>query len=89
MRSWFEYEKLCWHKDRSFSAKGDDPAGVRWAESALGPDQRISERREAYRAKFSAGGADCEGEDAAELDEATWRTLQVGLRCRLGIGASH
>jgi hypothetical protein len=83
----FEYEEFRWHKYRSFSAEGDDAASVRWAEYALGPDQRISERREAYRAKFSAGGEDSEAEYAAELDEATWRTLKVGLRCRLKVGA--
>jgi hypothetical protein len=63
------------------------PADVRWPEYALGPDQRVSERREAYRAKFSAGGEDSEDEYAAELDEATWRTLKAGLRCRLKVGA--
>jgi hypothetical protein len=85
--TYFEYEEFRWHKYRSFSAQGDGPADVRWPEYALGPDQRISERREAYRAKFSAGGADSEDEYAAELDEATWRTLKVGLRCRLKVGA--
>jgi hypothetical protein len=85
--TYFEYEEFRWHKYRSFSAQGDDPAGVRWPEYALGPDQRISERRAVYRAKFSAGGADGEDEYAAELDEAAWHTLRMGLRCRLKIGA--
>ena len=85
--TYFEYEEFEWHKYRSFSAQGDDPADVRWPEYSLGPDQRVSERREAYRAKFSVGGGDGEGEYAAELDEATWRTLKAGLRCRLKVGA--
>jgi hypothetical protein len=79
-----------WHKYRTFSAQGDGPADVRWPECALGPDQRISERREAYRAKFSPSGEDGEDDEdeyAAELDEETWRTLKVGLRCRLKVGA--
>ena len=85
--TYFEYEEFGWHKYRTFSAQGDGPADVRWPECALGPDQRISERREAYRAKFSVGGGDSEDEYAAELDEETWRTLKVGLRCRLKVGA--
>jgi len=84
---YFEYEELRWHRYRSFSAKGDSPADVRWPEYALGPDQRISERREAYRAKFSAGADGGEDEHVTELDEATWRTLEVGIRCRLTVGA--
>jgi hypothetical protein len=82
--TYFEYEELQWHKYRSFSAQGDGPADVRWPEYTPGPDQRISERREAYRAKFSGDGED---EYAAELDEATWQTLKVGQRCRLKVGA--
>jgi hypothetical protein len=85
--TYFEYEEFRWHKYRSFSAEGNDPANVHWAEYVLGPDQRISERRAAYRAKFSAGGQGAGDEFAAELDEATWRTLRVGLRCRLKVGA--
>jgi hypothetical protein len=85
--TYFEYEEFRWQKYRSFSAQGDGPADVRWPDYVLSPDQRISERREVYRAKFSAGGEDSEDEYAAELDEATWRTLTVGLRCRLKVGA--
>src|ERR1700761_8783584 len=81
--TYFEYEELRWHKYRSFSSQGDSAAGVCWPEYALGPDQRISERREAYRARFSAGGGDGQDEYTAELGEATWRTLAVGLPCRL------
>jgi len=84
--TYFEYEELRWYRYRSFSAKGDSPADVRWPEYALEPDQRISERREAYRAKFSAG-AGGEDEHVTELDEATWRTLEVGTRCLLTVGA--
>ncbi len=83
----FEYEEFAWHKYRSFSAKGDSPADVRWPEYTLGPDQRISERRETYHAKFSAGADGGEDEYMTELDETTWRTLEVGLRCRLKVGA--
>jgi hypothetical protein len=85
--TYFEYEELQWHKYRSFSAQGDGPADVRWPGYALGPDQRISERREAYRAKFSAGGEDSEDEYTVELEEAKWQALKVGLRCRLKVGA--
>lgn len=85
--TYFEYEELKWQRYRSFSAGGDGPADVRWPEHALGPERRISERREAYRAKFSAG-ADGDGDQyAAELDEATWRKLKVGKRCRLKVSA--
>ena len=86
--TYFEFEEFRWHKYRSFSAQGDGPADVRWPEYTLGPDQRISERREAYRAKFSVAGEDSEEDEyTAELDETTWRTLKVGLRCRLKVGA--
>ena len=85
--TYFEYEEFEWHKYRSFSAKGDSPADVRWPEYTLEPDQRISERRETYRAKFSAGAAGGMDEYMTELDEATWRTLEVGLRCRLKVSA--
>ncbi len=89
--TYFEYEEFVWHKYRSFSAKGDSPADACWPEYTLGPDQRISERRETYRAKFSAD-ADADGDGGedefmTELDEATWRTLKTGLRCRLKVGA--
>ncbi len=85
--TYFEYEEFHWRKYRSFSVQGDGPADVRWPEYTLGPDQRISEQREVYRVRFSAGGADREGEYGTELDQATWRTLKVGLRCRLKVGA--
>jgi hypothetical protein len=84
-RERFEYEELEWHRYRSFSADGDSTADVRWPEHALEPGQRISERRETYHAKFSAN-ADGD-EHLTELDEATWRTLKVGLKCRLKMGS--
>lgn len=83
----FEYEEFGWHKYRTFSAKGDGPADVHWPEHALEPDQRVTERREAYRAKFSAGAGGGADGYAAELDEATWRKLRIGRRCRLTVGA--
>lgn len=82
----YEYEELSWHKYRSFHASGDSTADVRWPEYTLGPDQRVSERRETYRAKFSVD-TDGEAEYRTELDQATWRTLKLGLRCRLKVGA--
>jgi hypothetical protein len=83
----FEYEEFEWHRYRSFSATGDTPADVRWPEFALEPDQRISERRETHHAKFSVDADGAEDEFTTELDEATWRTLEVSLRCRLKVGA--
>jgi hypothetical protein len=85
--TYFEYEEFEWRRYRSFSATGDGPAYVCWPEYVLTPDQRVSERREAYRAKFSAGADGNDDEYVTELDEATWRTLQVGTRCRLTVGA--
>jgi hypothetical protein len=85
--TYFEYEEFSWHRYRSFSARGEDTADVRWPEYDLGPDQRISERREAYRAKFSAGAADDGDGYTAELDQATWQALKAGMRCRLRLGA--
>jgi hypothetical protein len=81
----FEYEEFNWHTYRSFTAKGDGPADLRWPEYTLEPDQRVSERRESYRATFSAD-ADS-SEFTTELDEAEWRTLKVGRRYRLKVGA--
>ncbi|HEV3381695.1 MAG TPA: hypothetical protein VG142_12025 [Trebonia sp.] len=52
--TYFEYEEFVWHMYRAFSARGEGPADVRWPECTLEPDQRISERREIYHAKFSA-----------------------------------
>lgn len=80
----FEYEEFEWHKYRSYSAKGDTPADVHWPEYTLEPDQRISERRETYHAKFGVDADD--GEYVTELDEATWRTLKVSKRYRLKVG---
>ena len=77
----FEYEEFGWHKYRTFSAKGDSPADVRWPEHALDDGQRVSERREAYHATFSAGA----DEYLTELDEATWRRLRMGGRYRLKV----
>jgi hypothetical protein len=82
--TYFEYEEFSWHKHRSFSARGDTPDDVRWPDYDLGPDQRVSEQREAYRAKFSAGAAD---DYTVELDQATWQALKVGMRGRLKLGA--
>jgi hypothetical protein len=84
--TYFEYEEFEWHRYRSFSATGDSPADVRWPEHALEPDQRISERRETYHAKFSVDAGGGEDEYLTELDEATWRTLETGQRCRLTLG---
>ena len=85
--TYFEYEEFGWHKYRSFSARGDSPADVHWPDCSLQPDQRVSERRETYRAKFSVRAGDGEDEYAAEVDEATWRKLRIGRRCRLKVGA--
>lgn len=82
-RTSFEYEEFGWHKYRSFSARGDSTDDVRWPEYTLQSDQRVSERRETYRAKFSTDSE----EYTAELDEATWLALEVGLPCRLKVGA--
>ena len=84
----FEYEEFEWRKYRTFSAKGDSPADLHWPEYTLEPDQRISERRETYHAKFNANAnanADAD-EYLTELDEATWRTLKIGKRYRLTLG---
>jgi hypothetical protein len=78
----FEYEELEWRKHRSFSESGDGTADVRWPEHALADGQRVSERREAYRATFLAG----EDEYRTELDWATWRRLRTGVRYRLKLG---
>jgi len=85
--TYFEYEEFEWRGHRSFSATGDSPADVRWPEYALELDQRISERRETYRAKFSVDADGDEAELMTELDERTWRTLEVGQKCRLRLGA--
>ena len=81
--TYFEYEELTWRKYRSFRVNGDTSDDVRWPEPDLAPGQRVSERREAYRAKFAVGAE----EYRAELDEATWRKLRVGQRCRLELSA--
>jgi hypothetical protein len=85
--TYFEYEEFGWHKYRSFSARGDSPADVQWPDCSLQPDQRVSERRETYRAKFSVRADDGDEEYATEVDEATWRKLRLGRRCRLKVGA--
>jgi hypothetical protein len=77
----FEYEEFVWGGHRTFSASGDGTADVHWPEHALEDGQRVSERREAYRATCSAGA----DEYLAELDEATWRRLRTGMRYRLRI----
>jgi len=84
----FEYEEFEWHKYRSFSAKGTSKADVHWPEYTLEADQRVSEQRQAYHATFSvaAGGGEAE-EYTTEVDDATWRTLRVGLKCRLKVGS--
>ena len=82
----FEYEEFEWRKFRTFSAKGDGPADVAWPEHTLEADQRITERRETYHATFAVKGDDGD-EYLTELDEATWRRLRIGRRCRLKIGA--
>ena len=77
----FEYEEFTWARHRSFSASGDGPADVHWPEQDIEDSQRVSERREAYRATFSAG----DDEYLTELDEATWRRLRTGKRYRLKV----
>jgi len=80
----FEYEEFEWRKFRTFSANGDGPADVHWPEHALEDDQRITERRETYHARFEVKGG---GEDdyPIDLDYETWKRLRVGCRCRLKI----
>jgi hypothetical protein len=48
--------------------------------------ERVSERRETYQATFAVKGGDRD-EYLTGLDQATWRKLRVGRRCRLKIGA--
>lgn len=82
--TYFEYEERVWRKHRSLTAKGDSPADLHWPEYELGPDQRIAERRESYRATFAAKDGD---EFTADLDEQTWRSLKrVGRLVRLKVG---
>jgi hypothetical protein len=86
--TYYEYQELVWRKHRSLSAKGDSPAGLHWPEYALGPDQRIAERRESYRATFTAKNT--KDELMAELDEQTWRSLKrVGRLVRLRVSLNH
>lgn len=88
--TYFEYEELEWHRYRSFSATGSGPVGVEWPDHPLDASQRISERRETYRATFCAEAEDGEGSEdeyVTKLDEVTWRALTVGLRCRLTLSA--
>jgi hypothetical protein len=81
----FEYEEFNWHKYRSFTVQGDGPADLHWPDYTLAPNQRISKRRESYRATFSVGA---DGDEfTIELDESTWRTLKVSRKCRLTVGA--
>jgi len=82
--TYFEYEEFEWHKYRTVSAKGETSADVHWPEYTLEPDQRISERRETYHAKFSVNADG--NEYVTELGEATWRTLKAGRRYRLKVG---
>jgi len=85
--TYFEYEEFGWHKYRSFSARGEGTADVCWPEYTLQADQRTSEQRETYHARFSIGGDDGADDYMADLDEASWLALEVGLRCRLKVGA--
>jgi hypothetical protein len=82
----YEYEEFEWRKYRTFSAKGDTPADVHWPEYTLEPDQRVSERRETYHAKFAVNADADADEYLTELDEATWRPLKLGKRYRLTVG---
>lgn len=86
--TYFEYEEFECLGHRSLRAEGDSPADVRWPESTFGPDrQRVIERQETYRATFTARTDSGKHGYAAELDETTWRTLKVGLKCRLKVSA--
>ena len=96
--TYFEYEEFEWHKYRTFSAKGDTPGDVHWPEYTLEPEQRVSERRETYHAKFAVNtksntksntrtDANSDADEyLTELDEATWRPLKLGKRYRLTVG---
>jgi hypothetical protein len=82
--TYYEYQELVWRKHRSLSAKGDSPADLHWPEYTLGPDQRIAQRRESYRATFATKNTN--DELTAELDEQTWRSLKrVGRLVRLRV----
>lgn len=77
----FDYEEFVWRGHRTFSASGDGTTDVHWPEHALQDGQRVTERREAYRATFSAG----DDEYLTELDWTTWRRLRMGMRYRLKV----
>ena len=77
----FEYEEFEWGGHRTLTASGDGTADVHWPEHALEDGQRVSERREIYRATFAAGA----DEYLTELDAATWRRLRTGARYRLKV----
>ena len=86
--TYYEYQELVWRKHRSLSAKGDSPAGLHWPEYTLGPDQRVAERRQSYRATFAVKGT--QDELTTELDEQTWRSLKrVGRLARLRVNLNH
>jgi hypothetical protein len=83
-RTVYESEMERWSPGRVLEATGYDQADVHWPKYELGPDERVHERGESYTAVFTIGGSG--KEHKAKLDEATWRSLEIGGPYRLELG---
>ena len=83
-RTFYEFELERWTRGRVIAEDGTGQSGVRWPEYKLGPNERVHKKSESYTAVFTLG--DSGEERKAELDEATWRSLEKGSRYHLEVG---
>ena len=82
LRIYYTYEQLEWHKGAELKASGTGQDGVAWPAHELGPRERVRNQTETYTATFAAGDKSYE----ATLPEQQWRTLELGIGCRLTRG---
>ena len=90
-RTVWKYEELDWRPGRTVTASGASHADVQWPPYTLEERERTGEQHEKYVAVFEVPhGGSGSGEPGktrkAKLDEATWRSLQVGAAYHLEIG---
>lgn len=86
-RTVWRYEERDSWPSRTVRASGTSQADVHWPSYTLMDDECVEARHAVYVAVFEEPQGEGPGKTRkAELDEATWRTLEVGASYHLELG---
>jgi hypothetical protein len=84
----WKWEQLDWCPGRTVEASGDSQDDVEWPSYTLADRERAGEQHEEYAAVFetSRGSGKHGKTHEGSLDEATWRSLEIGALYHIELG---